>query len=37
VIKQLLAELLPDLPLVCGDNFGSVGKGLCRQAARLFS
>jgi len=36
VIQQLLRELLPQLPLVCGDNFGSVGKGLCRQAERLF-
>lgn len=36
VIQQLLRELLPHLPLVCGDNFGSVGKGLCRQAERLF-
>lgn len=37
VIQQLLRDVLPDLPLICGDNFGSVGKGLCRQAASLFS
>lgn len=36
VITQLLQEMLPDVSLIRGDNFGSVGKGLCRQAAALF-
>ena len=36
VIQQLLQEMLPAMPLIRGDNFGSVGKGLCRHAERLF-
>lgn len=36
-IIQLLQQLLPDVPLVHGDRFGSVGKGLCTIAARHFA
>ena len=35
-IQALLQSMLPDIPLVHGDRFGSVGKGLCSIAARTF-
>jgi hypothetical chaperone protein len=35
-IQALLKTMLPDVPLVFGDRFGSVGKGLCSIAARTF-
>jgi hypothetical chaperone protein len=35
-IQALLQTMLPDIPLVHGDRFGSVGKGLCSIAARTF-
>jgi hypothetical chaperone protein len=35
-IQALLRTLLPDTPLIHGDRFGSVGKGLCSIAARTF-
>jgi len=35
-IQALLQAMLPDIPLVHGDRFGSVGKGLCSIAARTF-
>lgn len=35
-IQTLLQTMLPDVPLVHGDRFGSVGKGLCSIAARMF-
>ncbi len=36
-IKQVLRQLLPTVPLIEGDSFGSVGKGLCRLAALHFN
>lgn len=36
-VIKLLQQLLPEVPLVHGDRFGSVGKGLCTIAARLFA
>ena len=35
-LRQLLDELLPGVPQIRGDQFGSVGKGLCSIAHRLF-
>jgi hypothetical chaperone protein len=35
-IQALLRTMLPDTPLIHGDRFGSVGKGLCSIAARTF-
>ncbi len=35
-IQALLQTMLPEVPLVHGDRFGSVGKGLCSVAARTF-
>lgn len=35
-IRALLQTMLPDIPLIHGDRFGSVGKGLCSIAARTF-
>lgn len=35
-LAQLLDELLPGVPQIRGDQFGSVGKGLCSIAHRLF-
>lgn len=35
-VQALLRSMLPDTPLVFGDRFGSVGKGLCSIAARTF-
>ena len=35
-VQQLLQTLLPTVPVVHGDRFGSVGKGLCSIAAQLF-
>ena len=35
-VKRQLQQLLPDVPLIAGDRFGSVGKGLCTLAALHF-
>lgn len=35
-VKRQLQQLLPDVPLIAGDRFGSVGKGLCTLAALYF-
>ncbi len=35
VLRQLQAEC-PDIPLIVGDRFGSVGKGLCQIAAHRY-
>ena len=35
-VVALLKQLLPEVPLVHGDRFGSVGKGLCSIAARIY-
>lgn len=35
-VKRQLQNLLPDVPLIAGDRFGSVGKGLCTLAALYF-
>ncbi len=35
-VKRQLQHLLPDVPLIAGDRFGSVGKGLCTLAALYF-
>ena len=35
-VKRQLQQLLPDVPLIGGDRFGSVGKGLCTLAALYF-
>ncbi len=36
-VKRQLQLLLPDVPLIAGDRFGSVGKGLCTLAALHFA
>jgi hypothetical chaperone protein len=36
-VKRQLQQLLPDVPLIAGDRFGSVGKGLCTLAALHFA
>lgn len=35
-VKRQLQQLLPDVPIIAGDRFGSVGKGLCTLAALHF-
>jgi len=35
-IQAVLKNMLPDTPLIHGDRFGSVGKGLCSIAARTY-
>ncbi len=35
-VRRQLQQLLPDVPLIAGDRFGSVGKGLCTLAALYF-
>lgn len=35
-VVAVLQNLLPDVPLIRGDRFGSVGKGLCSIAARIY-
>lgn len=35
-VVAVLQSLLPDVPLIRGDRFGSVGKGLCSIAARIY-
>lgn len=35
-VRRQLRQLLPDVPLIAGDRFGSVGKGLCTLAALYF-
>lgn len=35
-LRDLLSELLPDVPQIRGDQFGSVGKGLCSIAKQMF-
>lgn len=35
-LQQLLTELLPGIPQIRGDRFGSVGRGLCRIAHQYF-
>lgn len=35
-LRDLLHELLPNVPQIRGDQFGSVGKGLCSIAQRMF-
>ncbi len=36
-VVAVLQSLLPDVPLIRGDRFGSVGKGLCSIAARILA
>ncbi|MFU9138932.1 molecular chaperone [Erwinia tasmaniensis] len=36
VLRQALSELLPDIPLASGDDFGSVTAGLARWAQVMF-
>ncbi|WP_067708498.1 MULTISPECIES: molecular chaperone [unclassified Erwinia] len=36
VLRQALSELLPDIPLTSGDDFGSVTAGLARWAQVMF-
>jgi hypothetical chaperone protein len=36
-VKRQLQQLLPEVPIIAGDRFGSVGKGLCTLAALHFA